>query len=88
MLSDASRKARHEFRKSPPGKAGFRISDHVLGACPFLSDQLQQRLAAVTQAIAFLDLIEHGDSLSWQLEQHFLTARRPQALAVGAGFLG
>ena len=30
----------------------------LLGGCPPLFDQLQQRLAAVAQALAFLDLVK------------------------------
>ena len=64
MSSDASRQARHEFRKSPPGKAGFRISGHLLGGRPPLFDQLQKRLAAVSQAMALLEFVEQRDRLS------------------------
>ena len=56
--SDASRKARHEFRKSPPGKAGFCISGHPLSGRPPMFDQLQKRLAAATQAVALLQFID------------------------------
>ena len=86
MSSNASRKARHEFRKSPPGKAGFRISGDLLGRFPPLFDQLQQRLAAAPQALAFLEFVEHRDRFARQLDQHFLFAGRAQALAVIRSF--
>ena len=49
----------------------------MLGGCPLLLDQLQKRLAAVAQAVAFLDLVEHHHRLAWQLKQHLLTAGGP-----------
>ncbi len=88
MSSDASRKARHEFRKSPPGKAGFRISGHLLGGCPPMFDQLQKRLAATAQAVALLQFIDEFDRLARQLEQHFFPALRAKARTVEAVFLG
>ena len=71
---DASRKARHEFRKSPPGKVGFRISGDLLGCLNPPFDQLQQRHAAALQALAFLDVVDEGKRLIGQLEQHFARA--------------
>lgn len=88
MSSDASRKARHEFRKSPPGKAGFRISGHLLGGRPPMFDQLQKRLAAAPQAMAMLQFIDQLDCLARQLEQHFLPPCCPKARTVEAVFLG
>ena len=89
MTSDASRKARHEFRKSPPGKAGFCISGDLLGCFPPALDQLQQRLAAAAQPLAFLKFVEQSHRLARQLEQHFLAAggtkARPVVSAVGGG---
>jgi hypothetical protein len=81
LVPDASRKARHEFHESPPGKAGFRISDDLLGGFSPALDQLQQRLAAIPQALAFLDLVEECDRLVRQLEQNFLRPGRSEALA-------
>ena len=70
MSSDASRKARHEFRESPPGKAGFRFSGDLLGCFHPPLDQLQQRQAAATQASAFLDLVNGRERFIRQLKQH------------------
>jgi hypothetical protein len=39
-VPDASLEGRHEFRESPPGKAGFRISGHLLGSRPLFLDEL------------------------------------------------
>jgi hypothetical protein len=88
MPSDASRKARHEFHKSPPCKAGFCISGDLLGCFPPPFDQLQCCLAAAPQTVAFLEFVEQSDRLSRQLEQHFLIAGSAQPLAVGLGSLG
>lgn len=88
MTSDASRKARHEFHKGPPGKAGFCISGYLLGCFPPSFDQLQQCLAAVTQPVAFLEFVEQSDRLSRQFEQHLLITGRAQPLAVSLGSLG
>ncbi len=89
MSSDASRKARHEFRKSPPGKAGFRISGLLLlGGCPLLFGQLQESLAAIAQAFALLDLVEHRHRCHRDLQQHLYETRIPKALAVGSVALG
>ncbi|WP_456304062.1 hypothetical protein, partial [Acidiphilium multivorum] len=74
--------ARHEFMQSPPGKAGFRISSGLLSRFSPALDQLQQRLAAAPQTLAFLDLVDEGDSLVGELEQHLLRAGVPKALAV------
>ena len=41
MIPTVALNARHEFRESPPGKAGFRISgSFLLGGMPPLLDQL------------------------------------------------
>ncbi len=82
MSSDASRKARHEFQESPPGKAGFRISSDLLGGRSPMFDQLDQRLAAATQPLAFLEFVEQGHKLAWQLKQHFLAAGSTKPLTV------
>ena len=75
------------FAKARPARRAFAFSGHLLGGCPLLLDQLQQRLAAVAQALAFLDRVEHRHRLARQLKQHLLAAGRPQALAVGSGVL-
>ena len=41
-------------------------------------------LAAIAQALAFLDFIKEGDGFVRQPEQHFLLARCGQTAAVGA----
>ena len=38
----------------------------LLGGFPPLFDQLQQRLAAITQALAFLELVKKSDGLARQ----------------------
>ena len=58
MSPTLARKARHEFRKSPPCKAGFRISGDLLGGCPPSLDQLHQHLAAAAQAAALFELVD------------------------------
>jgi hypothetical protein len=87
-VSDASQQARHEFRKSPPGKAGFRISGHLLGGGPLFFNQLQEHLAAVAQALALLEFVNHRDRMTRQLEQHFLDTSVTTTLAVESGLLG
>jgi hypothetical protein len=70
-----SRKARHEFSQSPPCKAGFRISGGLLlGDRSPLFDQLQQRLAAIPQTLAFLDLVEKSHGVAREIQRHFLIA--------------
>ena len=55
-----SRQARRESSaKARPARRAFAFSGHLLGGCPLLFDQLQQRLAAIAQALAFLDRVEH-----------------------------
>ena len=82
MSSDASRKARHEFHKSPPGKAGFCISGRLLGGCPPSLDQLQKRLAAAAQAMAFLELVDASRPSPAAART---STSSPPALAPGAG---
>jgi hypothetical protein len=86
-VSDASQQARHEFRKSPPCKAGFRISGHLLGGRPFLFDQLHKRLAAVPQALAFLELVEKSHRVARESQGHFLIAGGYLALAISSDVL-
>ena len=74
QVPDASRKARHEFHKSPPGKAGFCISGHLLGGCPLSFDQLHQRLAAVAQALALLELVDCLDHFLRQIHNQLTPA--------------
>ena len=88
MSSDASRKARHEFYKSPPGKAGFCISGRLLGECPPVFDKLQKRLAAAAQALARLDRVDQRHRFPRQLEQNLLAAIGAEALAVADILLG
>jgi hypothetical protein len=46
---------------------------------------LQQHLAAIAQAMAFLELVKQGDRFVWQLEQDFLLAGSRDAAPVGVG---
>ena len=88
MSSDASRKARHEFRKSPPGKAGFCISGDLLGCFHPPFDQLQQRLAAAPQAFALLEIVHQCEGFARQLDEHFLATGGAKARTVESVFLG
>jgi hypothetical protein len=58
----------------------------VLGDYPPLFDQLQKCLAAVAQALAFLERVDSGDSVPWQLKQHFLNAFFSAAPTIEASF--
>lgn len=45
--------------ESPPGKAGFSVSSWLLlGDFSPSFDELQDRLAAIAQPLAFLDLVK------------------------------
>ena len=75
--------------ESPPGKAGFRVSGSLLlGDFPPLFDQLHQHLAAIAQALAFLELVNKGDRLARQPEQDLLLAGGRKAAPVSADVLG
>jgi hypothetical protein len=50
-------------------------------------DKLQKRLAAVRQALAFLDLVEKGDRFSREIHRHFPVAGGRLALAKGSDVL-
>jgi hypothetical protein len=78
-----SLQARHEFRESPPGKAGFRISGQLLGGSPPLFDQLQKRLAAASQALASLEFVDQRDRFPRQRHDQLSAACRRQTAAVG-----
>jgi hypothetical protein len=70
--------------KSPPGKAGFSSLRHLLlGGFPPLLDQLQQRLAAVPQALSFLKFINEGDRLARQINDELMPSlgREPTAIS-------
>jgi hypothetical protein len=58
----------------------------MLGGYPLLPDQLQKRLAAVAQSVAFLDRIDDCDSMPRQLKEHFLDASFSAAPTVEASF--
>jgi hypothetical protein len=73
------------FAKARPARRAFAFSGDLLGGCPPLFDQLQQRLAPAAQPVAFLDRVEHRHRRPRQLQQHLLTAGGPEALAVGSG---
>ena len=60
----------------------------LLGDLPPLVDQLQERLATITQAMALLELVNQGNGLIGQPEQHFLFAGGRDAPPVGADMLG
>jgi hypothetical protein len=60
----------------------------LLGGCPLLLDQLQQRLAAIPQALAFLDRVEHRYRRMRQSEEHLLITCCGDAATVGLDVLG
>jgi hypothetical protein len=82
------RKARHEFHKSPPCKAGFCSLGYLLGCFPPKLDQFQKRLAAVSHAMTLLERVDQLPRLCRQLEQNLLHASRANALAVSADMFG
>ena len=51
------------FAKARPARRAFAFSGHLLGGFPPLFDQLQQRLAAVSQTVALLEFVEQRDRL-------------------------
>jgi hypothetical protein len=60
----------------------------LLGDLPPLVDQLQERLTAITQAMALFELVNEGNGLVGQPEQHFLFASGRDAPPVGTDMLG
>src|SRR5271166_3479463 len=70
------------FAKARPARRAFAFSGGLLGGCPLLLDQLQKRLAAAPQTLAFLDRVEHRYRRPRQLKQHLLATSGPEALAV------
>ena len=70
------------FAKARPARRAFAFLGHLLGGCPPLFDQLQKHLAAVSQALAFLELVEQRHGFARQLKQHFLATSCAKALAV------
>lgn len=58
------------------------------GGCSPVFDQLHQRLAAAAQPLAFLEFVEQGHGLAWQLEQHLFSTGSTKALAVEFGSVG
>ena len=70
--------------KARPARRAFTFSAHLLGGSSPLFNQLQQRLAAVAQPSAFLELVEQHHDFARQLEQHFLAPCGPKARAVGS----
>jgi len=74
--------------ESPPGKAGFRVSELLLlGGFPPLFDQLQQRLTAAAQTLAFLELVNHGHGFAGQGGDELLHAMGREPPPVGAIFV-
>jgi len=70
--------------KARPARRAFAISGYVLGSRPPLFDQLQQRLAAIAQALALFECVEEFHNLARQLEQHFFSTGSTQTLTVDA----
>jgi len=60
----------------------------LLGDFPPPLDQLLQRLAPITQALALLELVNKGDRLVPQPEQNFLLAGSRDAAPVGPDVFG
>ena len=56
----------------------------LLGGFPPLFDQLQQRLAAIAQALALLELVKKGDDLARQRDDELMIALGRQPAAIGA----
>jgi hypothetical protein len=69
---------------SQPGKAGFRVSGLLLlGGGPPFFDELLQHLAAIAQALAFLDLVKKSDRLARQIGDELKAAARDDPTPVG-----
>jgi len=60
----------------------------LLGGVSPLLEQLLKHLAAITQAQAFLEIVDHRDRLVRDPEQHFLLAGGRNAAPVRADMLG
>jgi hypothetical protein len=56
----------------------------MLGGRPLVLDELQQRLAAVAQAMAILDLVEKRHGISRQIQRHLSIADSQLAPAIGS----
>jgi hypothetical protein len=60
----------------------------LLGGFSPLLEQLLKHLAAITQAQAFLEIVDHRDRLVRNPEQHFLLAGGRNAAPARADVLG
>jgi hypothetical protein len=80
-------KARHEFAKARPARRAFAFLSSLLGGRPPSFDQLQKRLAAISQAMAILDLVEKSHGVAWQIQRHLSIANSQLALAIGSDVL-
>jgi hypothetical protein len=74
--------------ESPPGKAGFSVSELLLlGDLPPPFDELLQHLAAVAQALAFLEIIKKSDRLARQIGDELKAAFGGKPAPIGAVFV-
>jgi hypothetical protein len=75
------------FAKARPARRAFAFSGHLLGGRPLFLDELQQRLAAVSQAMAILDLVEKSHGVARQIQRHLSIADSQLAPAIGSDVL-
>jgi hypothetical protein len=75
------------FAKARPARRAFAFSGHLLGGRPLVLDELQQRLAAVSQAMAILDLVEKSHGVARQIQRHLSIADSQLAPAIGSDVL-
>jgi hypothetical protein len=59
----------------------------LLGGRPLILDELQQRLAAISQAMAILDLVEESHGVARQIQRHLSIAGNQLAPAIGSDVL-
>jgi hypothetical protein len=74
------------FTKARPPRRAFACLVHLLCDCPLLVDQLQQSLAAISQAATFLEHVDYFDRVRRQLKQHVFYACLAAAATMDAGF--
>ena len=75
------------LKARPARRAFVFLGRLLLGGFPPLFDQLQQRLAAVAQTLALLELVNKGDGLARQRGDELVLSLRRQAAAIGAHVL-
>ena len=70
------------LKARPARRAFVFLGRLLLGGSPPLFDQLQQRLAAAWQAVAFLKLVEQGNDFAWQRDNELMISlgRKPAAI--------